>query len=113
MQHLGYCESHTKANYRRQYDQRRASGVADDAWYRSTPWRKVSALQRKEEPLCRECLRVGVLTPATLVDHIVPIKDGGARLDSANLQSLCDACHSRKSASEGSRWGERALVPTP
>lgn len=31
-------------------------------------------------------------------DHIVEIKDGGARLDPSNGQALCGACHTKKSA---------------
>ena len=42
-----------------------------------------------------------------MVDHIIPIKQGGAKYDQSNLQSLCWACHSRKSAEEGSRWNTK------
>ena len=42
-----------------------------------------------------------------MVDHIVPINKGGAKLDIGNLQSLCNLCHNRKSGREahGMRWG--------
>ena len=50
--------------------------------------------------MCEECLKAGRLTPAQMVDHIVPINKGGARLDIENLQSLCNACHARKSAKD-------------
>jgi len=33
-------------------------------------------------------------------DHIVPIRQGGERYDVANGQTLCLACHSRKTAHE-------------
>jgi hypothetical protein len=52
------------------------------------------------EPLCRECLRGDHLTLATEVDHIVPMRQGGARLDRANLQPLCGNCHRRKTRAE-------------
>ena len=42
-------------------------------------------------PLCAHCGK-----PAELSDHIVPINDGGARLDPANRQSLCWTCHNKK-----------------
>lgn len=45
--------------------------------------------------LCCQCGR-----PAELVDHIVPIRDGGERLDLNNLQSLCRACHDIKTADD-------------
>jgi 5-methylcytosine-specific restriction enzyme A len=35
-----------------------------------------------------------------VVDHVVPLKDGGARFDRANLQPLCVSCHNRKTARE-------------
>lgn len=57
--------------------------------------------------MCEECLRQGRLTPATVVDHVRPLKQGGAALDFRNLQSLCAACHGRKSIEEGSRFGGR------
>ncbi|MBR1439474.1 MAG: HNH endonuclease [Synergistaceae bacterium] len=31
-----------------------------------------------------------------LVDHIIPIEDGGAVFDLSNFQSLCSACHKKK-----------------
>lgn len=54
-------------------------------------------MQVKDEQLAREIKNC-------MVGHIVPIKQGGSKFDSENLQSLCRACHSRKSAEEGSRW---------
>jgi len=37
---------------------------------------------------------------ATQVDHIIPLKWGGAQYDESNCQSLCHSCHSRKTATE-------------
>jgi nitrite reductase/ring-hydroxylating ferredoxin subunit len=31
-------------------------------------------------------------------DHIVEVKDGGAKFDLANGQCLCGSCHTRKTA---------------
>ena len=58
-------------------------------------------------PFCEECYKNGTIIKATMVDHIVPIKQGGAPLDMDNLQSLCWSCHSRKSIEEGSRFGKK------
>ena len=69
-------------------------------FYQSTPWRKLRALKLEQEPMCEECLKAGRLTPAQMVDHIVPINKGGTSLDIENLQSLCNACHARKSAKD-------------
>ena len=43
------------------------------------------------------CGRTGV---RLFADHIVEIRDGGARLDPANGQSLCGSCHTRKTSAE-------------
>jgi 5-methylcytosine-specific restriction protein A len=43
---------------------------------------------------------IDVVEPARVVDHITPIKKGGARLDPANFQSLCNPCHGKKTAQD-------------
>jgi len=62
-----------------------------DGFYISTAWRKLRALVLRQHPVCALCNR----NAATLVDHIVPINDGGEPLDPANLRSLCASCHAR------------------
>jgi len=42
------------------------------------------------------CTTRGEYTRATVTDHIRAIKDGGARLDPSNHQSLCAGCNARK-----------------
>jgi 5-methylcytosine-specific restriction endonuclease McrA len=44
------------------------------------------------------------------VDHIIPIDDGGARLDEENLQAACRPCHRWKTIhidQQGQRMIER------
>lgn len=64
-------------------------------FYVSTAWRKLRNEYIVEHPLCAMCGRA-----AEMVDHIVPINKGGAPLDPANLQSLCNHCHNIKSATD-------------
>lgn len=40
-------------------------------------------------------------------DHVVEIKDGGAKFDPANGQCLCGSCHTRKTAAARRKRGER------
>jgi len=48
-----------------------------------------------KEPLCVFCDKAGRATGATVVDHIVPVRDDRSRaFDTDNLQSLCATCHS-------------------
>jgi 5-methylcytosine-specific restriction endonuclease McrA len=42
------------------------------------------------------CVKSGARTRAQVVDHIVPIAAGGARLESGNHQSLCRSCNAAK-----------------
>ena len=100
-----YCEEHKKLmdrNYNK-YERDKVS----QRFYQSTEWKALKKKVLNYEPLCRECKKNGKLTKATMVDHIVEIKKGGAPLDINNLQPLCWSCHSRKSAKEGSRWGKK------
>ena len=61
-------------------------------------WRRASkAFLRDVQPLCRQCLKEGRYTKATVVDHIVPHR-GNSKLfwDRNNWQGLCKRCHDRK-----------------
>lgn len=53
-----------------------------------------------DEPCCRQCASTGITKLATEVDHIKPLRFGGAPLDRENLQPLCHACHSAKTLAE-------------
>jgi len=84
-----FCEKH-KAGSQREYDKTRRDTDAD-RFYHSARWKKVRAMHLSRNPLCVVC---GM--PATMVDHIIEIRDGGCRLCDDNLQSMCIPCHNRK-----------------
>ena len=91
----GYCDEHSRPDERpnagaRGYDAR---------------WRKLRARWLRSVPLCEHCMRDGITQPAELVDHIIPIRAGGGRLDVENLQSLCLKCHAKKTAQDGKIYG--------
>lgn len=65
-------------------------------FYNSKAWKKTRRAQLDREPLCRDCLQQGRHEPATDVDHVTQLEDGGAPLDPENLQSLCHSHHSVK-----------------
>ena len=82
----------------REYDRQRGSSSARG--YDAT-WRKLRRWFLRKNPVCVECLRKDKrAVPADEVDHITPIRRGGARLDPANLQSLCKRHHAQKTARE-------------
>jgi 5-methylcytosine-specific restriction protein A len=56
--------------------------------------------------LCERCRAKGKLTPATVVDHIVPLARGGSDED-ANTRNLCDDWHRDATAEQ---FGHRKRV---
>ena len=69
-------------------------------WYSNKRWRSVRASFIKQNPLCVTCEGMGVLKGAEIVDHIIPIRQGGNEYDVRNLQSMCKVCHDKKSRKE-------------
>ena len=98
----GFCDRH-RGSQHQDYARARRGFDEELGFYRSAAWRSARAALLREEPLCRACRAGGRLAPATVVDHVRPIKDGGARFDPANLQPLCAPCHNRKTARETAR----------
>jgi 5-methylcytosine-specific restriction endonuclease McrA len=75
--------------------------VERTALYDSPTWRRLRKAQLQTHPCCQECERQGLVSPASIADHIIPHRDGSDFFDASNLQSLCKPCHARKSAKEG------------
>ena len=67
-------------------------------------WRRIRDGFIAVHPLCERCKRLGKLTPAEEVHHILPLSRGGTH-DPDNLMALCKSCHSEITAREGGRWG--------
>jgi 5-methylcytosine-specific restriction protein A len=95
----GFCPN-AKAGAHRDYGRARRGFDAEVGFYQSKDWRVLRAAVLRESPLCVACKAYGRLVAAGVVDHVVPLKDGGARFDRANLQPLCVSCHNRKTARE-------------
>jgi 5-methylcytosine-specific restriction protein A len=68
--------------------------------YGTARWQKARATQLARKPCCEACAKQGRTNPATVADHITPVRLGGDFWDAANHQSLCRSCHQAKSASE-------------
>ena len=95
----GYCDAH-RAEQHRDYGRARRGFDTELGFYQSAAWRALRAACLRAHPLCRLCAARGLLVAATVVDHIVPIKDGGERFEANNLQGLCVSCHNAKTARE-------------
>ena len=89
-----YCRQHS------QYSSDRLRGNAEARGY-NAEWRRARKAFLQQNPLCSECRKAGKLTPATVVDHIIPHR-GDKRLfwDEKNWQSLCKSCHDKKTGHE-------------
>ncbi len=79
----------------REYNRKKRTG---QGFYNSTPWRKTRANHIRQNPVCVDCKAEGKTTAANVVDHIIPIKKGGALVAPDNLQSLCNTHHNQKTA---------------
>lgn len=64
------------------------------AWVKLRNW-----IMKHDGYLCQPCKRVGRVTPATEVDHIIPKSQGGED-DADNLEAICTDCHKDKTACE-------------
>ena len=102
----GYCDAHKPKDSDRRSEESRAW-----RWMYSTDeWTQdIRPMQLLREPFCRECSRNGLRVRATDVDHIEPHRGDWSKFtDRNNLQSLCHACHSRKTAEE--MWQKSAAL---
>lgn len=71
-----------------------------DKFYLSPEWRAlVGRLRRERGAWCERCGS----THRLIGDHKVELRDGGAPLDPANVELLCQACHNRKTAEARAR----------
>ena len=82
------------------YVEPKKSWNSTDFKYNRAEWIKLRNKVRELEPLCRHCKEKGIIKPTQVIDHILPISQGGEPYDIENLQGLCNICHNRKTALE-------------
>jgi len=76
-----------------------------------TTWDKLSRLYRQEHPLCVGCTALGIVEPASVVDHVVPPKGDHTKLfDQENLQSSCAWHHDVIKQRLEQLWARGALA---
>lgn len=77
-------------------------------------WRKYRVRFLRKNPLCVLCKEEGKITPATDVDHVIPVIGPSDSLfwDESNHQALCHSCHSKKTASENGGFGNKKRLPS-
>jgi len=89
-----YCVSHHQEYHR--YNEERTDKELVRFYY-SKEWQRVRELVlQRDNYLCVRCRQAGIIKPAEMVHHIVPLKiDYTKRLEIDNLESLCEACHNK------------------
>lgn len=105
----GYCERHHIEHAvvdRREAYKAQNQAVTEDykernRFYQRSAWKKIRSAQLRIEPFCRTCRESGKLVEATVVDHVIPISNGGESLELSNLQSLCKPHHDAKTRRDG------------
>lgn len=91
-----YCKQHTREM--NGLDRRRRGSAAERGY--DARWAKLSREYAKLNPWCEPCLSKDVIVKGVIRDHIVPLSQGGERLDWWNVQNSCRSCHSKKTARE-------------
>jgi 5-methylcytosine-specific restriction protein A len=67
--------------------------------YNTARWQRLRRLKLSSSPICEDCERIGIVVPAQAVDHRDPISAGGEPFPELDkLASLCNSCHSAKTA---------------
>mgnify|MGYP000725314454 CR=1 FL=1 len=75
--------------------------------YKSSRWVKLRAHHLRLHPCCVMCEQFNIYEPATVVDHIKEVKDGGDPWDMSNLQSLCRSHHQTKTGQETKKRNQK------
>jgi len=99
-----YCEEHKDVD-KKLYDKHRPE---HHGMYSSARYKRERILFLSEHPLCEceECVRLGRLWPATIVDHKIAHKgDYDLFYNWDNWQAMAKKCHDKKTGREEA-WGK-------
>lgn len=91
----GYCDKHKHYGW---HNYQNVLGKGNQNKRYGHTWRKTrDKILSRDCGVCQPCKRRGIVTAATIVDHIKPKAKGGT--DSPeNLEAICKACHAKKTA---------------
>ena len=103
---LSHCPEHEEIRQariaaRKAEAQQGTVAQANRRLYRSAAWQRAAKGFLEKHPVCAHCAELGLVVPATEVDHIDPhLGDRTKFWARPNWQPLCKPCHSRKTAKE-------------
>ena len=86
-----------KRNFRRKQKRKKGS---NQAFYKSAQWKKVRKAYLSQFPICQVAEYCGDIVPGKVIDHIIPITQGGAKFDPRNFCTMSKRIHDIKSALE-------------
>lgn len=103
-----YCDKHQKNTNKQQYDRARNANDPERKRRNSPRWRLLRQEIRARDRYCKiaawlkarnpDAATCDGLSPTQVVDHIIPVRAGGAEWDPDNLQGGCKADHDYKTA---------------
>jgi len=67
-----------------------------DRWYSTPRWARIRRQQLLAHPLCKFCLKRGIVTPATICDYVEPHRGDVNTFWLGPFESLCKECHRRE-----------------
>lgn len=95
----------TKRTYRQKRPKKELGYKKSKEWsefYQSRLWSNLRSWYMSEHPLCENCLKYGINTPATDCHHRKPFRLGATKDEKwelfsnpQNLLALCSECHHR------------------
>ncbi|MBW3492284.1 HNH endonuclease [Bacillus sp. FDAARGOS_1420] len=94
-----YCSKHQdKVQENTRYYDKYIRNKSSRSFYNSRLWKDMRELMyRRDHGLCVPCRSKDIIQIGDVVDHIIPIRvDWSKRLEPTNLQTLCHACHNKK-----------------
>lgn len=91
----------TKRPWMRERKAHERRKVSNAAFYNAGSWRNLALRHKYANPFCADPFHRGCCLPVKVTDHVIPVNQGGSRLDWDNLQSLCEECNPIKTAYDG------------
>lgn len=89
------CDTHKHNGW-----ERHQAGLSRHQRGYGSDWDKLRIkILHRDRHLCQSCLRGGIASAASIVDHIVPKAHGGTDAPE-NLEAICRDCHAKKTATE-------------
>ncbi|WP_279483421.1 HNH endonuclease [Aureimonas sp. SK2] len=82
-----------RIDMRREYDAKRRRTKPWRALYKTPEWQAIRVSVLTDEPLCRRCSGRGLVTAATVVNHVERHHGDPVKFFGGPFEPLCKPCH--------------------